>query len=173
MYKVGISDCQRPYRHRLDGQGIVVSAARVGTGRRIVVGEDAAGRSAVRSDGPSPAVVEKPGTLRIEELWRQESLPATPSDDGTRAELVGVLPPGGAVVRTYVLFPGHTVDPLHRTEALHVITVVAGALRVLLDDGTAELAAGDTLVLPGANHTLENAGEVPAELVYTGFPLQR
>jgi quercetin dioxygenase-like cupin family protein len=142
--------------------------------RRVIVGVDRDGRSTVMRDGVTSTRSARPNGALVQEIWRQERLPARANDDGTRdGEVDGEIPAHGAVVRTYTLPPGHEVDEVHRNECLHVITIVSGAVRVLLETAEVVLFPGDSLVLPGSMHTLRNAADEPVTMVYTAFALAR
>jgi mannose-6-phosphate isomerase-like protein (cupin superfamily) len=146
--------------------------------RRVVVGLDTAGRSAVVADGRDPARNDQPTGIVLEEIWRQEHIPARPGDDGVRRGEIGIAPPeAGAVVRILTVLPpradGAWAPDLHCDDALHVITMLAGTLVVVLEAGEVELGVGESVVLPASMHDLRNTGGEPARFVYTSFPLVR
>lgn len=142
--------------------------------RRVVIGEDADGGSAVVSDGPTPAISTTANGAVVQEIWRQDRLPMRPGDDGTTPGWVdGAVPPEGAVVRNYTLPAGHTVDPIHCSPCAHVITVLCGEVRVVLEQGGTVVRASDTVVLPGHMHTLQNLTDGPASMIYVAFPLEQ
>lgn len=76
--------------------------------RRVVTGHDAAGRSVVRSDAPSPHVMTLPGapTFGVTDLWKTLDSPASNAVDAEPCSLPITLapPPRGSVVRV-VEFP--------------------------------------------------------------------
>ena len=143
--------------------------------RRLVVGRDGQGRSAVtRSDVPGARVVRPNGAV-VEEIWRQETLPARAGDDGTRTgEMAPLPPPGGVSVRRFTLPPDDPaggVLPLGRTPSFYLITAVSGRAYLVLEAGEALLEPGDCVVLPGSPHTWRNPFGEPAVLVSTVLPL--
>lgn len=142
--------------------------------RRVVVGLDEQGRSTVVSDAHDMALAHPPTGVSIQEVWWQAQVPATLDDAGARGEVVGLAaPPDGGVVRILTVPPspaGHRLD-LHHDDSMHVITVVAGQLDVVLEVGEVTLRARDTVVLPASVHDLRNTLDEPATFVYTSFPL--
>ena len=53
---------------------------------------------------------------------------------------------------------------LHRTATVDLVVVLAGRVRLELDDGTVELAPGDTLVQDGTRHAWRNPHAEPCVL---------
>ena len=163
--------------------------------RRVVVGLDGDGRSTVVSDAPTSARTVRPNGAIVEEIWRQDRLPARAGTDGIRTgEMEPMPPPNGATVRMFTLPPGRGPAPsseaalrgafgqqnirrladgvtLHRTDSMYVATVVAGETYVVLETGEVLLRAGDCLVLPGCMHAWRNESGSPAVIVTTVFPL--
>jgi hypothetical protein len=154
-----------------------------GPTRRVVVGAGSDGRSTVLADGPVEARIGRPSGAVVEEVWRQELLPAREGDDGaTQGEMNPKPPPHGASMRVFSLPPEGTADPtaptadelgaaygvgnlrvqgegrpiLHKADSLYIGTVVSGAAYLLHEDGEVLLRTGDSLVLQGAMHEWRN-----------------
>ena len=144
--------------------------------RRVLVGEDAQGRSTVVTDANDMALAHPPTGVEIQEIWWQARIPAQVDDAGARTGRIGpAAPPSGAVVRMLTVPPSPadwTVD-LHFDNSMHVITMIAGRLDVVLEVGEVTLEHGDTIVLPASVHDLRNTSGGPATFVYTSFPLRR
>ena len=164
-------------------------------GRRVIVGQDSEGRSCVLHDDVSQAQTVRPNGAVVQEVWRQERLPAHVADDGTRAGEMTPMPPSyGASIRLFTLPPdGHAeteADPealasafgqenvggssgptLQRTASLYVATVVSGRAYLVLETTEVLLRQGDSLVLPGSMHTWRNPFPAAALMVSTVFYL--
>src|SRR5918911_2596976 len=127
--------------------------------RRVVVGLDHRGRSAVVKDARDMALAHPPTGVTIQEAWWQGQVPARLNDDGVREGAIGVAaPPNGAVVRVLTVPPtsaDRSVD-LHYDDSMHVITMISGQLDVILEVDEVALEQGDTIVLPASVHDLRN-----------------
>jgi mannose-6-phosphate isomerase-like protein (cupin superfamily) len=148
------------------------------------------------ADGETATRAVRPNGAVVEEIWRQESLPAQAADDGVRGpDLQLAPPPGGAVVRLYTCPPDSEMDMdayvaaaasiygagnaggtsgipgMHRTDTVDVITVVSGEIVAIFEDGETLLRPGDSLVVPGTMHAWSNRSARPASIVSTVFPL--
>jgi len=161
--------------------------------RLIVVGNDEQGRSTVVRDAPVTARVDRPKGSFAEELWRQDSLPARSTDDGTQIESVSKYPPeGGLSVRRLSLPPTgegpntldmdalvaefgaeNLTDPadgpvLHRhAKAMQVIHVLSGSCYFLLGTGEVLLEPGTCIVLRGSMHDWRNPFDEPCIILAT------
>lgn len=87
----------------------------------------------------------------------------TPGGNAT----VGLATPGRGAGEVSVIAqrqqPGGT-NPPHRHDREEVMLVQAGRVTVTVDGESAELAAGDTLIVPAqALHQIANSGDEPAE----------
>ena len=66
--------------------------------------------------------------------------------------------------------PGHDAYGFHRTGTLDFMVLLEGRLKLILDDGTVELAPGDVVVQRDTNHAWR-AGEGPARcFVVISYP---
>ncbi|MFC9838438.1 hypothetical protein ACFVKB_32175 [Rhodococcus sp. NPDC127530] len=148
--------------------------------RRVVVGTDEDGRSAVVADDIATPSTVRPNGAALHELWRQKSFPAHVDDDGTSHTEMEVTAPGsGTVVRRYTLPPesaeagAGAAQGLHTSDSLFVITVISGRVRIDLEVDGVDLEPGESIVLPGSMHDMQNTSNEPATLVYTAFHLQQ
>jgi quercetin dioxygenase-like cupin family protein len=140
-------------------------------GRRLIIGRDSQGRSYVDED-VSQARAVRPNGAVVQEIWRQERLPARAEDDGIRQGEMAAMPPlSGASIRLFTLPPHWQPGTLHRTASLHVITVVSGQAYLVLDTTEVLLRQGDSLVLPGSMHTWRNPFPEAALMVSAVFHL--
>src|SRR3954447_16618708 len=137
--------------------------------RRIVTGHDAAGKSVVLSDTPTPKTLDI-GTAAFHELWITDAVPV-PLDAVETVEPVDrpvrtPPPSGGVTVRFTEMAPG-AESPMHRTESLDVGVVLSGETWLLLDDGSETLVGvGDAVVQRGTNHAWANRGDAPVRMVF-------
>jgi hypothetical protein len=138
--------------------------------RRVVTGNNAAGRSYVVSD----AVVE------ASPLWTAE--PSRPLGDMAAGEAPGLLAstaghidpaPGGSAVTVAPIMPwrimrplfeagavpGHDAGGFHRTATIDYVMVLNGSLELVLDEGAVQLAAGDLVIQRNTLHSWRNHGE--------------
>jgi len=137
--------------------------------RRVVVGLDAEGRSAVVSDARDMAHVLRPTGALVQDVWRVEQVPADPAVDGAcRGEVILTPPEAGAMVRLFLLPPDsdkgrYGADAsqiggpvLGRTDTIHIGTVVSGRAYAILEAEEVLLAQGDVVVMPGSAHAWRN-----------------
>lgn len=162
---------------------------RVAAVRRVITGHDAAGRSVVLSDAPSPHVEAILGvpTLASTELW-STAVPASnvaPSDGAVLP--LKVAPPAQGAVFRVVEFPpdrdwqaslpaGRSVtgdalsaasDPMmHRTRSIDFAVVMSGEIWSVLDEGEVLLRRGDVLVQRGTNHAWSNRSDAPCQVAF-------
>ncbi len=136
--------------------------------RRIVTGHDAAGRSIVLSDAPTPKTLDI-GSAAFHEIWITDRTPAPipamepePTDRPVRTP----PPAGGVMVRFTEMAPG-AASPMHRTETVDVGVVLEGETWLLLDDGSeTRVGVGDAVVQRGTNHAWANRSEEPVRMVF-------
>jgi hypothetical protein len=166
-------------------------------GRRIVCGFDEAGKSTVVEDAFTRTRAIRPSGALLEELWRQDIIPAGPGYDGRRGEQAELAPPPhGVAVRYYSLPPDVLVDDkvaahgaeeiygagnvpknsavpgMHRTQTIDVTTVVRGTVVALLETGEVVLEAGSTIIFTGQLHAWRNRTDDVAVLLSTCMPLR-
>ncbi len=163
--------------------------------RRIVTGINAQGQSSIILDGPPDPVIEfAPGT-GLYEIWTDHGgaldREASASEGGP---ILLSPPPGGVKLRWTTLAPtpagtsrsdselffdkafaqigAHGDRPdtsrhpgMHQTQTIDFIIVVAGKVRLILEDGDCLLGPGDVVVQRGTNHAWACESETPAVFV--------
>jgi naringenin degradation protein FdeH len=137
--------------------------------RRVVTGHDRNGRSVVLSDAPAPRTHAVPGAV-FHELWSTSAMPAPVRAEEPRepTDRPLVTPPdaNGTVVRIVDLEP-RSRSPMHRTESVDYGVVLAGAVTLVLDDGSeTALGAGDVVVQRGTDHAWVNPSDEPARMLF-------
>lgn len=148
--------------------------------RRVVTGHDAAGRSVILSDGPSPHVMPFLGipNFAVTDFWKA----SMPADTGaaTASDPCGVpidiAPPAGGSVFRVTQFPPETAwrQPgedgphpfMHRTRTLDYAIVLVGEIWVVMEEGESRLAAGDVLVQRGTAHAWANRSDGPCIVAF-------
>jgi len=133
--------------------------------RRIVTGRDVAGRSRVLSDGAPESRTSREGHSGSL-LW---SLPAGPlhPESGGECQRGGddlEPPPGACSWRLVRLSPGQVLPAqpgMRRTDTLDWITVLGGALELILDEDRVRLGPGDCVVQRGTRHAWRVPGPGP------------
>jgi quercetin dioxygenase-like cupin family protein len=158
------------------------SAAAVGqfVTRRVVTGDDAAGRAVFVSDGVPPLTVgalSGPGVS--EQLWF-DNPPLVPGDGGEPTpEHLGGFPSNGAIACRIIRLPGAAPetptaetwlrmpgdDPenpgMHRSQSLDLMVVLDGQIALGLDVGEELLSPGDSVIQRGTVHRWRVVGEQP------------
>jgi naringenin degradation protein FdeH len=163
--------------------------------RRIVTGHNAAGRSVIASDGPSPHVLALPGgpDFGLTNLWVTDGAPADNAGAADAAARPVVLePPAGGSIFRVVEFPpdravagfdrdqafasmgaAHAKDPdgsrhpgMHKTATVDYAIVLSGEIYALMDEGETLMRAGDCLVQRGTNHAWSNRSDAPCLVAF-------
>jgi mannose-6-phosphate isomerase-like protein (cupin superfamily) len=125
-------------------------------------------------------------------LWGFDDPSADPAFASIHDGLAHFPPPGGIRFNLFTVPPASTVRPplteelerelerklpgrsghmesdqagMHRTASVDLIYVMSGGVSLELDDGTVNLAAGDTLVQNGTRHAWRNPFDEPCVLV--------
>jgi hypothetical protein len=117
----------------------------------VTVGQTPDGRSTVAE------VVEQDwtppeGELLSIQLWAGEELATRFADRERRAPLRPQQCPPGAGSWKLVRFAAGAAAPMHRTDTLDCDTVISGIVELILEVGSVQLEAGDTVLLPGLAH---------------------
>jgi quercetin dioxygenase-like cupin family protein len=135
----------------------------------VVTGHDGAGRSIVLGDGPAPRTHSIPGAT-FHELWSTRATPAPLAAEEPREPtdrpLVTPPDPHGTVIRIVDLAPSSR-SPMHRTQSLDYGIVLAGAVTLVLDDGSkTALGPGDVVIQRGTDHAWVNEADEPARMAF-------
>ena len=138
------------------------------TPRRVVTGHDAAGRSVVLSDGPTPRSYDI-GVAVFHELWNTNATPApvaATEPEPTERALVTPPAPNGTIIRITEIKAGQR-SPMHRTESIDYGIVLEGEVWLVLDDGSqTQLGPGDVVIQRGTDHAWENRSAQSVRIVF-------
>ena len=130
------------------------------TVRRVVTGHNAEGKSII-------AIDEVTSGERFTVVWTTDTSPANnldPDDGGARK--VGLVQPGGSVLRIGELPPG-AHSPMHRTHSVDYGIVLEGEIDMEVDDGeTVHLKQGDVVVQRGTIHAWINRSDAPCKMAW-------
>jgi quercetin dioxygenase-like cupin family protein len=127
------------------------------TVRRVVTGHDDQGRAKIISDTTDELQSHRAGeSSRV--LWVTDGFPINNDDDVDRsAQEQKTSEDDGSVFRIIRYEPG--VSPRnHRTNSIDYAVVLSGSIRLVLEEGSIELKAGDCLVQRGTIHNWINEG---------------
>jgi mannose-6-phosphate isomerase-like protein (cupin superfamily) len=155
--------------------------------RRVVVGLDADGKSAITSDGLTDTHLVTDAFAR-NDLWQATRIPSPVSADNTLTA-AHIPPPEQGYTYNITAFPpdgewdyegGYDQaladagaadaaipgEPgMHVTETVDIVTILSGELWAIVETGETLLKPGDTLVQRGTKHAWRNRGDVPAVMV--------
>ncbi|TMH53613.1 MAG: cupin domain-containing protein [Betaproteobacteria bacterium] len=138
--------------------------------RRVVTGHGANRTAKVLFDATaSNRRISKSGGVSTL-IWCTDCTPADISvgenveDMGAR--VLGTPPPPNGTRFTVNEIPPGRSGPMHRTETIDYVIVLAGELEMQMDDSTVKLKAGDVLVQRGTNHAWINRGTEPARVAF-------
>src|SRR6266581_2838221 len=138
--------------------------------RRVVTGHGANQVAKILIDGVATnRRTSKSGGMSTL-IWCTDRTPADISV-GENAEDMGARvlgtppPPNGTRFTVNDIPPGRS-GPMHRTETIDYVIVLAGELEMQMDDSTVKLEAGDVLVQRGTNHAWINRGPKPARVAF-------
>ncbi len=138
--------------------------------RRVVTGHGTNRTAKVLIDATAPNKrISKSGGISTL-IWCTDCTPADISvgenveDMGAR--MLGTPPPPNGTRFTVNELPPGRSGPMHRTETIDYVIVLAGELEMRMDDSTVKLKAGDVLVQRGTNHAWINRGTEPARVAF-------
>lgn len=164
--------------------------------RRVVTGHNAAGKSIIVSDGPSPNKLELSANpaVGLTDLWVTHPVPEDNSQyRDTAARRVVLEPPRGGTIFRVVEFPperelfgqlprkalfdamgaGHAMDQegarhpmMHKTTTTDYAIVLSGEIYAVLDEGETLMKQGDCLVQRGTNHAWSNRSDKPCLVAF-------
>ncbi len=137
--------------------------------RRVVTGHDANQTAKVLVDAAaSNKRISKSGGVSTL-IWCTDRTPADISvgenAEDMGARVLGTPPPNGTRFTVNDIPPGRS-GPMHRTETIDYVIVLAGELEMQMDDSTVKLKAGDVLVQRGTHHAWINRGTQPARVAF-------
>ncbi len=138
--------------------------------RRVVTGHGANQTAKVLIDGPAiNRRISKSGGVSTL-IWCTDRTPADISvgenAEDMGARMLGTAPPPNGTRFTVNDIPPGRSGPMHRTETIDYVIVIAGELEMQMDDSTVKLKAGDVLVQRGTNHAWINRGTEPARVAF-------
>jgi quercetin dioxygenase-like cupin family protein len=123
------------------------------TGRVLVTGVDAEGRSCALTHDPITLIGDlSDGGIAYSPLYAAAGTPLIAAAGGRAADNfdLGVAP--GAVSWMVVEYAPRMTFSMHHTDTVDLDTVLAGSVEIVLDDGAHELAVGDCVVVAGVDH---------------------
>lgn len=134
--------------------------------RRIVTGNDAAGRSFIVSDEEVPdgelwrTWGEAPMGLAAAVLLPSTSPDLEPPQGGSRVSRIA-LPPWATMKDEVAAGGFHGLDPdgFHRTRTIDYVAIVEGELELALDTGRTTVRAGDIVIQRNTSHAWYNHGD--------------
>jgi quercetin dioxygenase-like cupin family protein len=130
-------------------------------GKRVVTGLNAEGRSTIISADAAPGTFTSE-RRSMQELWAVERLPAPLDEPRNAADTDDYTlepAPGGACFRIIATRPQAGHGPMHATATLDLIVVLAGELRLIMEEGDVLLQPGDVVIQRGTQHAWSNDGD--------------
>jgi len=135
--------------------------------RRVVTGLDGEGQSCVVVDGPIPTLNDMAAAL----AWRTGALPAdnAGSADPVAPYAVEMLHTPGSNF-AICQFPANTPEIMHATDTIDYLVILEGRVTLVLEEGEADLAAGDFVVDRGVMHGWRNPHDAPCVAAVVNLP---
>lgn len=137
------------------------------TVRRVLTGHDANAKAVISDDSEINFRDAVGGDAKFAVIWSTDTFPCdNQSDvDGGRNE-IPLAREGGSVLRVVDLKPG-VRSPFHRTVSLDYGIVLAGDVRLELDDGLdVVIRQGDIVVQRGTIHAWTNVSDEWARMAF-------
>lgn len=147
--------------------------------RRIVTGENEAGRSCIVSDGPARNITlpaHSPTVAQV--LWATGAGAAEGDDPAPDGHVFGFHSEGGTILRIVDFPPDETCKPdqvlsflddndvrdrgkprhfwFHKTPSLDYAIVLEGEIHAMMDEDETLMRAGDVLIQRATNHSWSN-----------------
>jgi len=141
-----------------------------GSGRRIVTGLDAQGRSRIEVDQPL-AMATADGRPHRSDFWlvRGLPLPLNGPIEPTADWSAGTQAPAGGAFAAVFSWPAGYSYPRHMTPTLDFIVVISGHLELILDTESKILRPGDVLIQRGTAHAWRVPGPEPCTFAGIGL----
>ncbi|MDB5724052.1 MAG: hypothetical protein JWQ16_806 [Novosphingobium sp.] len=135
--------------------------------RRVVTGLDAVGKSCVIIDGEIPRF----NTMSAALAWRTEAQPAdnAGSADAVVPYAVDLLHTAGSNFAV-CQFPAGAQEIMHATDTIDYLVILQGRVTLVLEEGEAELGAGDLVVDRGVLHGWRNPHDEPCVAAVVNLP---
>lgn len=157
--------------------------------RRIVTGENAAGKSVFISDGPTPNFTANPSAPVAQVVWATGESRAEGADPAPAGHPFDFHSKGGSLLRI-VDFPSDDVYDkaalelfldangvrdrsgnarhfwFHKTHSLDYAIVLEGEIYAMMDEGETLMRAGDVLVQRATNHSWSNRSGKPCRMAF-------
>lgn len=147
--------------------------------RRIVTGENEAGRSLIVSDGPARSIALPAHSPMVAQVLWATGASAAPGDDPASAgQVFGFHSEGGTILRIVDFPPDETCDHekvlsfldenqvrdrekprhfwFHKTPSLDYAIVLEGEIHAMLDEDETLMRQGDVLIQRATNHSWSN-----------------
>ena len=121
------------------------------SGRFLVTGVDAAGRSCATRDDQLTLSAGLEG-LRYAMMYATPTLPSISTGGGRAADTLDLGLSAGAMDWKVLDYAPGMEFSMHHTDTVDFDTVLAGSIELILDDGGHPLAAGDHVVVTGVDH---------------------
>jgi quercetin dioxygenase-like cupin family protein len=123
------------------------------SGRLLITGVDASGRSCAAQDGAVTLHGEASlNGILYSVLYATPSLPAISTGGGRVADLLDLGVPPGTMRWTVIDYAPGAAFSMHHTDTVDLDVVLSGSVDLILDDGEHPLAAGDSAVVTGVDH---------------------
>ena len=123
------------------------------SGRLLITGVDASGRSCQAQDGPVALQgIGSPAGILYSVLYAAPSIPSISTGGGRAADFLDLVVPPGALRWTVIEYVAGGAFSMHHTDTVDFDVVLSGSVELILDDGAHPLAAGDSVVVMGVDH---------------------
>jgi hypothetical protein len=153
-----------------------------------VTGENAAGRSVIVSDGPTPNHTTDPGSPSAQVVWVTGEAVAGGPDPAPAGHKFGFHSRGGSLLRVVDFPPDEQYDQrelarfldehgvrdgsgarhfwFHKTPSLDYAIVLEGEIYALMDEGETLMRPGDILIQRATNHSWSNRSGKPCRMAF-------
>ena len=138
--------------------------------RRVVTGHNKDGKSMVKWDSEIDSIPGRPGFEQVP-IWATQNLPAKLTEDDPNHWELGTSLANGSVIRIRRYEPGVT-ERWHRTDTIDYGLVLAGEMRMELDEGVVHLKAGDIVIQRGTIHNWQVPGPEPCVMAFILIALE-